>query len=97
MARAGRNYQGAKSHSDSGAQHVFASAREAGAVTKSDSTVLDFDAVYVGGTGDVAIKFNETDSAVTFSNVPGGTILPVAGVRVMSANTTATSMVWLRW
>lgn len=93
----GRNYGAAQSHTAEGAQHVFASATSFGAVTKSDSTVLDFNAVYVGGTGDVALKPNETDAAVTFSNVAGGTILPVAGVRVMSTNTTATSMVWLKF
>jgi hypothetical protein len=93
----GRNYNAARSHTAEGAAHVFASATSFGAVTKSDSTVLDFNAVYVGVTGDVAIKPNETDAAVTFSNVPGGSILPVAGVRVMSANTTASSMVWLKF
>ena len=93
----GRNYGAAQSHTAEGAAHVFASATSFGAVTKSDSTVLDFNAVYVGSTGDVAIKPNETDAAVTFANVPGGTILPVAGVRVMSTNTTASSMVWLKF
>lgn len=93
----GRNYGAARSHTAEGAAHVFASATSFGAVTKSDATVLDFNAVYVGVTGDVAIKPNETDAAATFSNVPGGTILPVAGVRVMSTNTTASSMVWLKF
>lgn len=93
----GRNYGAAQSHTAEGAAHVFASATSFGAVTKSDSTVLDFNAVYVGSTGDVAIKPNEADAAVTFASVAGGTILPVAGVRVMSTNTTATSMVWLKF
>lgn len=80
-----------------GAAHIAASATRSGAVTKSDSTVLQFRAIYVGGAGDVAIKHEEGGSAVTYPSVPAGSILPVAGVRVMSANTTATSMVWMDW
>lgn len=93
----GRNYSAARSHTAEGAAHVFASATESGAVTKSDSTVLDFNAVYVGTGGDVAIKHTESGSAVTYSSVPSGTILPVAGVRVMSTNTTASGMVWMKF
>lgn len=77
--------------------HAFASANTSGAVTKSDSTVLDFNALYVGGAGDVAIKHAEGGSAVTYVGVVAGTILPVAGVRVMSTSTTATNMVWMKW
>ena len=80
-----------------GAAHVFASATTSGAVTKSDSTVLDFNAVYVGTAGDVAIKHSEAGSAVTYPSVPAGSILPVCGVRVMSANTTASGMVWMKF
>jgi len=76
---------------------VFASATTSGAVTKSDSTVLDFNAIYVGTAGDVAIKHVEGGSAVTYPSVPAGSILPVAGVRVMSANTTASNMVWMKF
>lgn len=80
-----------------GSGNVSASATSSGAVTKSDSTVLQFRAIYVGGAGDVAIKHTEGGSAVTYPSVPAGTILPVSGVRVMSANTTATNMVWMDW
>jgi hypothetical protein len=78
---------------------VYASAKSYGAVTKSDSTVLSFQAVYVGGAGDVAISPSEGDSgdAVTFAGLAAGTILPVKGRRVMSTNTTATNLVWLNW
>lgn len=82
---------------DEGSAFVAASATSSGAVTKSDSTVLQFRAVYVGGAGDVAIKHTEGGAAVTYVGVPAGTILPVSGVRVMSTNTTATSMVWMDW
>lgn len=66
-----------------------------GAVTKSDSTVLSFDALYIGGAGAVDIKTSEDAAAVTFAAVPAGTVLPVQGVRVMAA-TAATNIVWLR-
>lgn len=82
---------------DGGAAYVAASATSSGAVTKSDSTVLQFRALYVGGAGDVAIKHTEGGDAVTYVGVPAGTILPVSGVRVMSTNTTATNMVWMDW
>jgi len=76
-----------------------ASAKSFGAVTKSDSTELLFNAVYVGTAGDVAISptADGTGDAVTFTGVPAGSILPVAGKRVMSTNTTADAMVWLLW
>ena len=68
-----------------------------GAVTKSDSTPMQFKAIYVGGTGNLEIKRNQADaSAVTFSTVPAGTVLYVQGVRVMAA-TTCTNMVWMDW
>jgi hypothetical protein len=74
----------------------FASATSSGAVTASDSTVLDFNALYVSGTGDVAVKHVENGLVTTYVAVPSGSILPVAGVRVMAA-TTATSIVWMKW
>lgn len=79
-----------------GAMSTFASATSSGAVTKSDATVLDYNALYVGSTGNVVVKHTETGSAVSYPNVPAGTILPVAGVRVMDA-TTATNIVWMKW
>lgn len=80
-----------------GAGHVAASATSSGAVTASDSTVLQFRALYVGGAGNVAIKHEEGGAAVTYASVPAGSILPVSGVRVMATSTTATDMVWLDW
>jgi len=78
-------------------QKVFASGMNYGAVTPSDSTALDFQAIYVGVGGDVAISSSDSTTAVTFTAVPSGSILPIKGKRVMSTNTTATNIVWLNW
>jgi hypothetical protein len=79
-----------------GKSRVFASAASAGAVTASDSTVLDFNALYVGVAGDVSVDLTEGGTAVVFVGVPAGTILPVIGTRVNVA-TTAASIVWMKW
>ena len=61
-------------------------AKDGFAVTKSDSTVIRFDALYVGGTGDVTVR-TARGTTLLFSAVPVGTILPVSGDRVMAATT----------
>jgi hypothetical protein len=80
-----------------GSYAVYASAKQSGAVTPSDGTELNFNALYIGGAGNVVIKHTTSGDAVTYSSVPAGTILPIEGVRVMFTNTTATSIVWMRW
>lgn len=73
------------------------SASVAAAVTKSDSTVVGFRALYVGGAGDVAVYMadNTTDTSVVFAGVPAGSILPIAVRRVLSTGTTATLIIGL--
>mgnify|MGYP001612599372 CR=1 FL=1 len=82
--------------STDGAAHSFASAKTAGVVTPSDTTVLDFNALYVGVAGNVSIDLAEGSAAVVFTGVVAGSILPISGTRVNAA-TTATSIVWLKW
>jgi hypothetical protein len=66
-------------------------ATSAAVVTKSDSTVLaPTRALWVGGTGDVAVIFTGDTAAVTISAVPAGTLLPIQVSKVMSTNTSAT-------
>jgi len=72
------------------------SANDGAAVTKSDSTVVAFDALYVGGAGDVAVT-TPLGSVLTFSAVPAGSIIPIRCVRVMSTNTTATLIVGMKY
>lgn len=71
-------------------------AANAGAVTPSDSTLLSgVRSLYVGTSGDVAVKFPGNATAVVFSNVPDGAVLPVQVVQVMSTSTTASNIVAL--
>lgn len=74
-------------------------ARKALAITKSDSADQGLGggcrALFIGGAGDVAVIAVGDTSAVTFAGLAAGSILPVQAKRVMSTNTTATSIVAL--
>lgn len=74
------------------------SAAGAVAVTVSDTTTYDPPgrALYVGVTGNVAVRMAGDQTTLTFTNVQGGSILSICVDRVMSTNTTATNMVLLR-
>lgn len=64
------------------------------AVTTSDATILEpTRALWVGGAGNVAVVFADGGSAVTLVAVPAGTMLAIQVTKVMSTNTTATSIV----
>lgn len=69
-------------------------ARRLAAVTPSDTATININAaaLYVGGTGNVAVV-TTGGSTVTFSSVPAGTILPVQVTQVLATGTTATLMV----
>lgn len=78
----------------------LAPAGYAWAVTPSDSVnfTMEARALYVGTGGNVvlvAYDQNGQKAAVTFSNVPDGTILPVRASRVNSTSTTASNIVAL--
>ena len=67
------------------------------AVTPHDSTNFTNNAraLFVGVGGDVVVV-TPAGTALTFKNVPDGTILPVAAKRVNSTSTTATDIIGLR-
>lgn len=54
-----------------------------------------FDAIYVGGSGNVVVV-REDNVGVTFAGVSAGIILRVRGIRVNATNTTATSLIGLK-
>lgn len=65
---------------------------DAAAVTPNDSTNLSQPSViYVGGAGNVKVTTAQ-GTAVTFTAVNAGTVIPVQVLRVWSTGTTATSM-----
>ena len=69
-------------------------AGDAVAVTPNDTTRLNgVRGLYIGVSGDVAVKMDRNSVAVTFKSVPIG-ILPISAVIVMAA-TTATSIIAL--
>lgn len=77
---------------------VYQSAK---AIVPADNTQIGpFDALYVGGAGDVIVCMRNGDGAggvtpVTFKAVPVGTILPISIQGVNATGTTATNLVGL--
>lgn len=68
------------------------------AITASDSTDISCGAVYVGGTGTIIVKHHATDTAVTYTALPVGTILPIriTNGRIMAASS-ASNLVGMEW
>lgn len=73
-----------------------APAIDAGSVTPNDSADLSKPAraLYIGAGGDVKVT-TEGGSDVTFTDVVGGTILPVRVTKVFATGTTAADIVAL--
>ena len=67
-------------------------------VTKSDTTLVNCRAIYIGSTGDVALSIDSSTTAVTFVAPGAGTILPIQlnQGRIMSTNTSATVIIALQ-
>lgn len=65
-------------------------------ITKSDTTSVNCNAIYVGGAGDLHVKMNASAATVVFKAPPVGTVLNLhlRDGRVMAA-TTATLLVAL--
>jgi hypothetical protein len=75
---------------------VTAPAAGAFAITTSDTGNFYATALYVGTGGDVKVDTEADDSAVTFTGVPSGSVLPVRVKRVYATGTTASNIVGLR-
>lgn len=66
------------------------------AITPHDTnTIENTRGIYVGGAGNVTLKFADSAAAVTLVAVPVGTFLPVQAVMVLATGTTATNLVAL--
>lgn len=66
------------------------------AITPSDSTVVDFNGIYIGGAGNLAVTLFD-GSVVTLTAVIVGQIYPLRVIKVMATNTTATNLLGLKW
>lgn len=71
---------------------VRSDAQDAFAIVPHDTDEQRFSSLYVGGVGNVTIT-TLSDRVVTFTAVPAGTHLRVAGKRVRATLTTASLMV----
>lgn len=63
-------------------------------VSVADQTV-NTRALWVGGAGAVKVDMKRTGTAVTFSGIPAGTLLPFRITKIYTTGTTATLMVAL--
>jgi hypothetical protein len=73
-------------------------ARSAIVITPDDNNDLvnhAFRGLYIGGAGNIKVDMEGSGTAVLFSAVPAGTILPIQVRRVYSTGTTATLIVAL--
>lgn len=67
-------------------------------VTPADNTLLKYNnqvmrtkAIFVGGAGNLAVK-DDNGTAVTFTGIVAGSILPISTDTINSTNTTATNI-----
>lgn len=65
-----------------------------GVAAVPDSDQGPFNSIWVGGAGNVVVR--QLNGDILYNNVPAGTVLPVAGTRIVAAGTTATLMT-LMW
>lgn len=71
-------------------------ATSAAVITPHDTNPNVFNAIYVGGTGNITL-IDLAGNSVLISAIPAGTILPIACTLVMATGTTATLLVGLNW
>lgn len=70
-------------------------AHSAAAITPSDSADIPVTrALYVGVTGNIAVRMADDENDITFTNVPVG-VFPIQALRVLSTGTTATELIAL--
>jgi len=66
-------------------------------ITPSDSTLLAkvSRAIYIGGSGNLAVEMLGGQTPIVFVGVSAGCILPIRVTKVLSTSTTATNLVAL--
>jgi len=86
-------YGGNMSWNEEGRAYTFEN------VTPHATNANEYDALYVGTTGNVEVvgsHMADNATGIVFNNVPSGTFLPIAVKRVLAANTTATNIIGLK-
>ena len=78
------------------ADYITAPAQDHYVVVPSDTVnfIAPFRGVYVGGAGNISIV-SLAGTAITYTGVLVGTVLPVCGARVNATGTTATLLIGL--
>jgi hypothetical protein len=71
-------------------------ARSGASVTPHDTNANEFDALWIGVSGNLAVKLSGNNNSITFENVPIGWF-PVKTSLVLSTGTTASSIIGVRW
>lgn len=79
-----------------GGEHMFASVKDAGAITLDVAVNPAFNAVYVGTAGDLNVTLIN-GTTITFPGVPAGAFFPVCGTMINTVAGTATDLIWVRW
>lgn len=69
--------------------------KHATAITTSDTNAVKYRAIYVGGTGDLAVQTLIDSANVVFKAVPVGTTIWIEAGLVLTTGTTATNLVGL--
>lgn len=78
-------------------RNYFFPSEEAFGITPSDTaTLIMIGAIYVGGTGNVRVRYKHNGATVTFTNVPAGTYVVGNFDRVWATGTTATNLIGQR-
>lgn len=81
-----------------GSDGVMAPARKAAAVTTHDTDPLPggtTKGLFVGGAGNIALRFADDSADVTLTGVVAGCVLPIRVTHVRATLTTATNIVAL--
>lgn len=75
-------------------QNYIGRCTKSSAITKSDTVVNRWDAIFVGSTGNLVVKLRDDSAFVTFNNIPDGTLLPFS-TEYVGASSTCSNMVGL--
>lgn len=74
----------------------YATAKYATSITAHDTNANQYDAIWVGVGGNIAVQLRKDTSSIVFTNVPVGWF-SVSTSLVLSTGTTASALIGVRW